>query len=740
MLKKFLLPLGYFYLLRVPLLVWLFILFMFFGSFPGAGGEPILRGIFDVASFHYLTAIVSLRFTVATLAALLAGSAIWFTSRMIIANAQQRFGIQPVQMTLGIEFLVRFLPLVAVLLVLGRAAAVSGPSLPEGGWGKLIGLVAGSALWLAFTLGVQKLADTITPKLPAGIAGYTGARGVGHRHQVFASLQWLISVLAYFLYLFLSFSDQLTLPTFSLVFLLLTLICWSFAALSFFVDRYRIPLLFVVLAWGFVTGKFPQSDHFYEVFDRKDSTKEPLAGSEILQYYAGHSSSSTTIQSVPNTVTGCQSSNNGQPIVLVATTGGGIQASAWTARVLAGLSSDILGFDCRVAMVSSVSGGSVGAMYFVNAYKNGGIPDEIRKIRLNENPIVKLAETSSLDDVAWGLAYPDLGLGLFPFLKGISYSREDKNLHFVDGGLIFTDRGLTLENSWEYRLENSDVRLSGWRKDVVEHKRPAVIFNSTLVETGQRFLLSTTDIDPPQDASLDRTTGRVEFFDCYADSDMKVRTAARLSATFPYVSPATRMLRHAEQDKSQNSSQNKECPHTSAGVYDGQPHAVDGGYYDNYGMATLLDWLDAGLRTIDKSGKTLTDKAHLPKILIVEIRASPTRVQNTDPHSFGFIFQTIHPLETLWNVSETGQLSHNALDEDLVQRLYGAPNVSSVIFEFNNVDSRGTPKAKPLNWHLTPEDIDALQKSWCLPEISDQIKKTQQFFGQSGELSRKECQ
>jgi hypothetical protein len=179
---------------------------------------------------------------------------------------------------------------------------------------------------------------------------------------------------------------------------------------------------------------------------------------------------------------------------------------------------------------------------------------------------------------------------------------------------------------------------------------------------------------------------------------------------------------------------------TSAGVYDGQPHAVDGGYYDNYGMATLLDWLDAGLRTMDKPGKPATNKAQLPKILIVEIRASPTKVQNNDPHSFGFIFQAIHPLETLWNVSETGQLSHNALDEDLVQRLYGAPNVSSVIFEFNYVDTRGTPRAKPLNWHLTPEDIDALRESWCLAEISDQIKKARQFFGQSGEVARKECQ
>ncbi|MGZ4873761.1 MAG: hypothetical protein ACXVJL_03770 [Candidatus Angelobacter sp.] len=40
MLQKFLLPLGYFYLLRVPLLVWLFILFMFLVPCPEQGANP----------------------------------------------------------------------------------------------------------------------------------------------------------------------------------------------------------------------------------------------------------------------------------------------------------------------------------------------------------------------------------------------------------------------------------------------------------------------------------------------------------------------------------------------------------------------------------------------------------------------------------------------------------------------------------------------------------------------------
>lgn len=736
MLKRLLLPLGYLYLLRVPLLVWLFVLFMFFGSLSGAAGEPILRGIFDVASFTPSGWRIAIKFAEVTLAALLAGSAIWFTSRIILANGFDRFKIERLPITLGIEFLVRFLPLVAVVLVLGRVCSFPGPALKEGGWGKLIGPVLGFALWYGFNRLVQWLTDPITTYINNDPPKWWRKTfGRVYQRQVFVALQWLISVLAYFLYLVLSLKFHFNPPTLSLVFLLLTLICLSFAGLSYFLDRYRIPLLLIVIVWGSVTGKFPQGDHFYEVFEHKGSG-ESVSGSQILQGYAGLSPVYTQDQSAAEVEKNCGQERK-KPIVLVATTGGGIQASAWTARVLTGLTKQIGGFDCRVAMVSSVSGGSVGAMFFVDAYENGAIPDKIKNMQLDLSTIVTRAEDSSLDEVTWGLAYPDLGLGLFPFLKGIG-TRKDGSWHWVDGGLIFTDRGLTLEDSWNVNdrqpagsgpQEAGSVRLSDWRKDVSLHKRPAVIFNSTLAETGQRFLLSTTDIDPPQgtDRPSDRTTGRVAFFDCYKDADLKVRTAARLSATFPYVSPATRMLRNANQ-----SLRLPECPSSAAGLYDGQPHAVDGGYYDNYGMATLLDWLDAGAGKIKHQQEKASTKAPLPKILIVEIRASPSKTESRDPHSFGFFFQSLHPLEALWNVSETGQLSHNALDENLVKRLY-PQEICSVIFEFKNVDETGCPKAKPLNWHLTPDDIEALRKAWESDAANNKQKEKAQKFLEEGE-------
>lgn len=699
--------LGYLYLLRVPLLIWIAIMFMFAGSFAGGVGEPILRGLFDVASFTYSLLGLIFRFAFVTLTALLAGTAMWVTSRVIIANAHDRLGITPVRMTLGLEFLVRFLPLLAVLLVLARTLILSAPSLSTFVRlsGKTLGVILGAVVWYIFTILTQYLAEKRRDaKVVYRWEGYVNAQGSVYIRQTFAKYQWFVSIVAYFLYLVLSLIfESLALPTFSLVFLLLTLICWSLAGLSFFLDRYRIPLLLIIVVWGFIAGKFRQGDHFYEALPLTGASAadSQALGSDVLRSYLEPATD--------------------ERVVLVATTGGGIQATAWTARVLTGLSQEIPTFDQRLAVVSSVSGGSIGTMYFVDAYDNGGIPEKIKNQALDENPIVKRAETSSIDDVTWGLIYPDLGFGLLPFIKGLGF--EDRHLHLVDGPLIFTDRGLTLEDSWKQRLSDTkrETLLSDWRKDVRQHRRPAIIFNSTLAETGERLLLSTTDFDSPVNSpnKSDLLAGRLEFFRRF-DADLRIQTAARLSATFPYVSPATRLLRNFEQPCKTN------CP-PLAGLYDPQPHAIDGGYYDNYGMATLLDWLDAALQKLEAERQAQSGKGRPPRILIIEIRASPTETDPSVSDSYGFFFQLIHPLEALWNVNQTGQLSHNALDEDLVKRLYSRENVCSVVFEFKNVDDRGCPQSKPLNWHLTPTDIHALQRVWKSTMVK-QVEKAKRFW------------
>ena len=197
------------------------------------------------------------------------------------------------------------------------------------------------------------------------------------------------------------------------------------------------------------------------------------------------------------------------PVIVVATTGGGIQASAWTARVLTGLDSALRPefgdtFASSIRLISSVSGGGVGALHFVDKYKNGRFDPNDRAL------VVKQADGSSLDEVAWGLTYPDFWRAFVPLpIRGVQ-----------------VDRGQALE--WAWAAHDPDVRasLATWRDDVALGNRPASIFNATIVDTGEPLLIGTTRVGWDDDAGLRN------FEDLYPGFNIQAVTAARLSATF----------------------------------------------------------------------------------------------------------------------------------------------------------------------------------------------------------------
>jgi len=687
--------LGYAYLLRVPLLTWIVLIAFWAGSFPTSAAEPILRGIFDVASPQSTVLATFAQFATVTLAALLAGTSMGVSARLVVCNAHVRFKSPAVNLSRGLELVFRFIPFLSFVAVVGTALVRS-----EAPWaGKLPGLVLGVGFWYLLTISARDFLSSrhwsIVAKFRAGAwisrtePGYLDAEsGTLEKRHLFAVYQFLLAFGAYVSYCGLSALDlsrlggQFLVPTLSLVLVMLTLICWGLSGIAFFLDRFRVPLLLPLALFVMSGGFFQQSDYFYQGLAQPADASATLTATEVITNYEN-------------------SPDANAPIVLVATTGGGIQAAAWTARILTGLNGRIDKFSRHVRLISSVSGGSVGAMYFAAAYDRGEVsPADGQKIIDN-------ADASSLDQVTWGLAYPDLVFGLFPWLKGLGISPGGP--HISDGGFIFLDRGRMLESSWRLRLPSGQDKatLAGWRDDARRGLRPAVIFNSTLAESGDRYLLSSTGF-------ADQIQGRWEFAKLYPKSDLRIRTAARLSATFPYVTPAARMLR--------NDPTSFDYGH----FYQPETHAVDGGYYDNYGVASLLDWLDNGLEPMAQATR--------PKMLLIEIRAAPIAKPGQRPNasSFGTIFQLTNPLVTMENVRGTGQLSHNTFDEDLMKRLY--PNLCQATFEFNNTDARGCPLNEPLNWHLTPADIRALNSAWNSETIQQSAARVQQF------LEGKACQ
>jgi len=133
-----------------------------------------------------------------------------------------------------------------------------------------------------------------------------------------------------------------------------------------------------------------------------------------------------------------------------------------------------------------------------------------------------------------------------------------------------------------------------WIAETSNGLRPAVIFNATGSETDQPVLFGTKQIS----RSLPRFPGsndeqlEQQFLLEFDRSDLVASTAARMSASFPYVSPEGRpaksLLRDYEGVRSPDQTDNK----LPKEWWDGQRlHVADGGLFNNSGVVSAIRWI-----------------------------------------------------------------------------------------------------------------------------------------------------
>jgi hypothetical protein len=306
-------------------------------------------------------------------------------------------------------------------------------------------------------------------------------------------------------------------------------------------------------------------------------------------------------------------------------------------------------------------------MYVANEYdpNTGTLPDKL-------GTAFDESVTSSLADVAWGLVYPDFARTLLPLPWRF-------------------DRGWALEQAWQGNLAPGQPELtrgySAWRDGANQGKLPGLIFNSTVVETGQRLLLNTAGIETKNSATMTfNQLGATE--NDFQNKDLAMTTAARLSASFTYVTPVAR----------------------SDGSDPG--HMADGGYYDNYGMSTLIQWLR----------QALPEKTSVKEVMVVQIRAFPPDALQAKPRR-GWLYQAIAPLDVLLDVRTAGQYAHNRDEFALLQDAKKADGVKiyTSVFEFCGTHP-------PLSWHLEQRDIDELRREWETEQIKQEWLKVERFL------------
>ncbi len=444
-------------------------------------------------------------------------------------------------------------------------------------------------------------------------------------------------------------SDQQPAALFYLLFLF-GLLTWFCSGVAFVLDIVRVPVLTTSLAISLVFGVMG-TDHIYKLY-REEGHAAPRSPAEVIHAWERSRGSAD------------------RPIVIVATSGGGIRAAAWTAEVLTGLTQECAvlpdenRFTSSLVLVSAVSGGSEGAMYFLGSYeRDGAVPSRaLADIRQN-------SYHSSLSSVGWGLLYPDL-LRIVPLLGSAATPLLGNSV----------DRGWALERDWVRAWAGhgsaTEPTMGEWSDDVARGIRPAVIFNGTAAESGQRFLMSSTTL-PPDPGFQRGYLPSILFWDAFQGLDLPVATAARLSASFAWISP---------------------MPRSSTGDPRFRVHVGDGGYYDNSGVVSAMEWLIAAGDSI---------KTHPVYILLVDSTPGwPPSGEN-----WTWQRQLTAPLETLQSVRTSSQQARAQFELQLATDFLTNKgfHVQQVRFRYPS-DS-----LTPLSWHLTPHQKKNIGEAWSKP-------------------------
>jgi hypothetical protein len=182
------------------------------------------------------------------------------------------------------------------------------------------------------------------------------------------------------------------------------------------------------------------------------------------------------------------------------------------------------------------------------------------------------------------------------------------------------------------------------------------------------------------------------FLDKYRSSsdsgisaDLPLATAAQLSATFPLVSSAARVPEAVDAN----------------GL-----HFADGGYYDNDGTASAIEFLRSALEKPAKPAPTL-------RVILVEIRNSgdpENDLPAESPSPWNVLDQLVAPLSTFWSAGHESVTERNRVGLKLFEKAYGDKvHIERLVFADNNATDK--VKTDPLNWSLTPAQRSEVQGS-----------------------------
>lgn len=360
------------------------------------------------------------------------------------------------------------------------------------------------------------------------------------------------------------------------------------------------------------------------------------------------------------------------PLVVITVSGGGLRSAYWTFRTLQYADSITHGKLLKnTVLITGASGGMIGAAYWRDiqlAYQQGLVANP------NDSKYLNNVSKDLLNAIIFSFVSVDL---ISPF-----------NKITVSGNRYTKDRGYAMEREL---VRNTDGMLNKKLGDYTQPESdaiiPQLIVNGTITNDGRKLMISAQPISylTRAEFTLPDTTPAIDaidfaqFFAQQKPYDLRITSALRMNATFPYILPVVRLPSQPEMN------------------------IMDAGLRDNFGMEVtsrylyvLRDWMIKNTR----------------RVILLQIRdtrEAEIMSQSAQTDLTGMLSDPIFTIQEKW---ETFQSYYHDYIKDY------APHYLDNKLRILNIEyiPKEIHKTAELNFHLNQREKDDLYNSIYQPQ------------------------
>lgn len=336
-------------------------------------------------------------------------------------------------------------------------------------------------------------------------------------------------------------------------------------AFSYFLQSWSIPFLIILFIFTNILYRYEIIDPSNKAYglNYKNKEQRPLYTSESLLSLCTPEKMKADKQNMISIMENWKKrQTEAKPLMFIITTsGGGNRSATFTMNVLQHLDSLTNGqLMNKTVLITGASGGMLGASYFreLSRARAAGQPINLQDKKYQSDISNDLLNPLFTSFVARDLAAPAqrFKVGPYEYIKDRGYAFEQK--------LNSNTRGML------------NHQLRDWADDEKNARIPLMLFNSVVTRDGRKMVISTQPMSflmrPAYDSNhvMDAEPDAVDYQALFSKQDplnLRMLTALRMNATFPYVLP------------------NVWLP--SDPVID----VMDAGIRDNYGQETALRFI-----------------------------------------------------------------------------------------------------------------------------------------------------